>query len=220
MQLTCISDTHGRHDQLTLEPGDVLLFAGDWTGGSDIDFKETHDFLKWLSAQPFNHKIFIAGNHELQVEANPEQFREILLSYPDVIYLENSGVTIDGINFWGSPYSNEFFNWAFMEDEWDLAAIWSKIPDNTNVLITHGPAYGSHDLVKRSYGQDPHVGSKTLTERKKALKGTLKAHIVGHIHEGAGMSEFQYSTGSYYNINVSVLNEKYQLVNKPIILEI
>ena len=137
--------------------------------------------------------------------------------YPDIIYLQDSEVVIDGIKFYGSPYSNEFCNWAFMEDELELASIWDATPDDTQVLITHGPAYGgSQDLVKRAYGRDPHVGSQSLHYRKLALQGTLKVHVCGHIHEGAGIS----TSNGITTINASVLDENYNLVNSPTTLEI
>jgi len=218
MIICAISDTHGKHKELDLTkyPADVLVHAGDWTGGRDLGLSETINFLDWLSAQPYNHKVFIAGNHELQIEADEDKFRELLLMYPDIIYLQDSEVVIDGIKFYGSPYSNEFYNWAFMAEDNELSKIWDKIPDNTNVLVTHGPAYGCHDQVKRAYGRDNCVGSKSLKHKKLSLQGTLKAHISGHIHEAYGVN----TSNGCTDICASVLDERYKLVNKPIILEI
>ena len=217
MLLTCISDTHGQHRQLAMSkyPADTLVFAGDWTRGKDLGLSETADFLQWFSEQPYKHLVCIAGNHEIQVEANTESLSELLLMYPNITYLNNSEVTLDGIKFWGSPYSNEFCNWAFMDNDLALAKIWNEIPDDTDVLITHGPAYGSGDLVKRAYGRDPHVGSKSLTKRKQELAGTLKAHISGHIHEG-----YSINGANPINVCASILDERYQLVNKPITITI
>jgi len=218
MKLCALSDTHGKHRELDLSnySADVLVHAGDWTGGRDSGFSETIDFLQWLEHQPFNHKVIIAGNHELQVEADEQHFREILLMYPSIIYLQDSEVTIDGVKFYGSPYSNKFFDWAFMEDDYYLKHRWKNIPDDTNVLITHGPAYGCHDLVKNDYGRDPHVGSKSLMYKKQELVCTLKAHISGHIHEAYGANDIHGCT----NVCASVLDEKYQLVHKPITITI
>ena len=217
MQICAISDTHGHHLQLDLTqyPADILIHAGDWTKGYDDNFSETKPFLHWLSRQPYNNKILIAGNHELTVEANEQEFRNLLKQYPSITYLQNSSVTIDNINFFGSPYSNEFCNWAFMEEDIELATIWQEIPDNTDVLITHGPAYNCHDLVENAYNRDPHVGSKSLRQRKLALQDTLKLHISGHIHPAYGTSETHCT-----NICASLLNDRYQLVNKPILKEI
>lgn len=217
MKIACISDTHGQHWDLQMSkyPADMLIHAGDFTRGRDFGLSETQNFLSWLSEQPYKYKIFIAGNHEQQIEAGKELFNDLLLQYPDIIYLNNSDVTINGIKFYGSPYSNRFGAWAFMDDEIALVKIWAEIPDDTAVLVTHGPAYGTNDLVNNLWGPEPHVGSKSLTKRKQELAGTLKAHINGHIHEAYG------TTGTNpINICASVLDEKYQLVNNPIVLEI
>ena len=147
----------------------------------------------------------------MEIEAGPERFAHLLSRFPKITYLNNASAVIDDIKFYGSPYSNEFFNWAFMGSEVELSKIWAQIPLDTNVLITHGPAYCACDLVKNAHLRDPHVGSQSLHSRKKLLKD-LKYHISGHIHEAYGRQ------GS--NINASVLNEKYQLVNEPIILEV
>lgn len=217
MTIVAISDTHGRHNQLDMSkyPADVLIHAGDWTRGRDLGLSETIEFLEWLEAQPYKHKLFIAGNHEVQVEADQARFSHILSTYPSITYLHHKTITIDGINFYGSNYSNEFCGWAFMKKELGLEEIWDKIPDDTNVLITHGPAYGTHDQVKHAYGCDPNVGSESLVYRKRELEGTLKLHISGHIHEAYGISGTNPT-----NICASVLNENYQLVNNPIIITI
>jgi len=215
MELCCISDTHSKHAQLDLTqyPADVLVHAGDWTRSNDLELSETINFLEWLENQPYKHKVLIAGNHEVQVEADIENFKRVLaIIAPSVTFLNDSAVIISGIKFYGSPYSNEFFNWAFMEDEFYLKHRWDKIPDDTQVLITHGPAYGCNDLVKHYRGADPHVGSKSLHYRKLTIQDSLKLHISGHIHEAYGV------TGN--SVCASVLDEKYQLVNKPIVMEI
>jgi len=216
LKLCCISDTHGKYNQLDLTnyPADVLIHAGDWTAKSTKT--QILSFLEWFDVQPFNHKILVAGNHETLVEEDQDWFYKALQFFPEINYLQDSEMSIDGIKFYGSPYSNEFYEWAFMEDEWDLQAIWDKIPDDTNVLITHGPAYGCHDLVKHAYGRDPHVGSQSLHYKKLALQGTLKAHICGHIHENYGTSIVH----SWVNVNAAVLNDRYKLVNTPIVIEV
>lgn len=218
MRIAAISDTHGRHHALDMEEhkATILIHSGDWTKGKDEGLAETQNFLSWLSEQSYDHKIIIAGNHEKTIAANPQMFRELLLQYPDITYLENSEVIIEGIKFYGSPYSNRFGAWAFMDDDIALARIWTEIPDDTNVLITHGPAYGVNDVVKYAYGRDPHVGSQSLTHRKKELESTLKYHISGHIHEAYGVQE----NANCINICASILDENYNFVNKPIVFDI
>ncbi len=213
MTITTISDTHGKHELLNLRnyTADVLVHAGDFSNRGTPT--ESLIFLEWLNKQPFRHIILIAGNHDM---FKPELFKEQLKHFPNIIYLQDSEVVIDGIKFYGSPYSNEFGNWAFMENDIQLGKIWDKIPDDTQVLVTHGPAYACHDSVKRAYGRDPKVGSKSLHYRKLALQGTLKLHVSGHIHEAYGTSEGH----GWTNICPCTLNEKYQFTNQPVTVEI
>lgn len=222
MEIVCISDTHGQHHKLDMAkyPADVLVHAGDWTRGRDDGLTETQDFLDWIDIQPYTHKVIIGGNHDQKAETSPSLLEYLLLKRPGITYLNNSEVTIDNIKFYGSPYSNRFGAWAFMDNEEALTKIWAEIPDDTDVLITHGPAYGTNDLVNNLWSPDPHVGSKSLTKRKQELAGTLKAHISGHIHEAAGEIITQSKNGAIHNICASVLDERYRLVNKPIILEL
>jgi Icc-related predicted phosphoesterase len=216
MKIVCLSDTHGRHRLIDLNPypADTIIFAGDWTKGHDIGLSETADFLYWLDSTPYTNKIFIAGNHEVAIEQDPEGFDELLLMYPDLTYLHNSSITIDGINFYGSPYSNEFNGWAFMGSENKLKHIWNQIPLNTNILITHGPAYDVLDTVNTPTSNRLPLGSISLTKRKQELLD-LSIHICGHIHSSNGMQDKDNVT----NINASVLNEDYRLVYKPIIID-
>ena len=50
----------------------------------------------------------------------------------------------DNVRIYGSPWQPEFYNWAFNlpRNGEEMKARWDAIPDNTDILITHGPAYG------------------------------------------------------------------------------
>lgn len=213
MKITCISDTHNKHryiDPRDLEC-DVLIHAGDFTGNGSQS--QTISFLQWLESLPIHHKVLVAGNHDFFTES--EDFQHILDTVaPSVTYLFNSSTCINGINIWGSPYSNIFGQWAWMEDELDLAGIWSRIPDDTNIVVTHGPAYGINDLVINAFDRDPHVGSNSLTAKLGTLPN-LKAHICGHIHESFGIT-----IHDYLSINASICDLPYVPINKPITFNI
>jgi predicted phosphodiesterase len=139
MKLTLISDTHGSHNPLQLPPGDTLLHTGDISKrGSEIEIQL---FLEWFSRQDFEHKIFIAGNHDFFFEKeSPEKIAAMI---PEgVTYLNDSGITIDGINFWGSPVQPRFFDWAFNRDRGaEIDRHWQLIPPDVDVLLTHGPPH-------------------------------------------------------------------------------
>ncbi len=143
VRLIVISDTHGLHNRIEgLPDGDVLVHAGDFMN-SGYDVQEVLSFNQWLSEQPFKHRVVCGGNHDRYFEAAPQQARALLTN---AIYLENTGITIDDVTFWGSPYTPEFMNWAFMYPRGTSAQrYWNLIPDNLDVLITHGPPFGILD---------------------------------------------------------------------------
>ena len=211
MRITAISDTHNKHkyiDTRAFSNTDILIHAGDFTSNGNA--AQTLAFLQWFSDLPVPHKILVAGNHDSF--ACSSGFPSMIAQFPSVTYLYNSSVTINGLKIWGSPYSNTFGRWAFMAEDIELADIWEQIPKDTNIVITHGPAYGIGDLVDNDYepGRDKHVGSKTLTAKLKSLK-KLKLHVTGHIHES-------YSTylGKWTTVNASICDANYAPFNQPI----
>lgn len=207
MEIVCISDTHGKHEELDLPPGDMLLHAGDVSSKGYAS--EVKSFLDWFESQPHQFKLFIAGNHDFLMEDHPDQFREML---PDsLIYLENESTVIEGITFWGSPISPRFFDWAFNRDRGaDIRKYWDGIPDEVDVLITHGPPLDYGDVTARG----EKVGCADLKERLMEVRPQY--HIFGHIHEAYGM----YRCDEMTLINASVLNLQYQLVNDPVVIEV
>lgn len=204
MEIVIISDTHTKHDDLSVPEGDILIHCGD------ISYRgtpsECNDFLHWFKHQPHKYKILIAGNHDFAFE------RGLITIPDDIIYLQDSLVNIEGINIYGSPHQPFFHNWAFNKYSPELKEIWSYIPSCTDILVTHGPPLGILDEVVWSKEQ---VGCHHLREKVRTLPN-LKVHCFGHIHEGYGMVE---EDGIKF-VNASVLNEKYQLVNKPWVLNV
>lgn len=215
MKITCISDTHNKHsyiDTRKFSTTDILIHAGDFTSNGNAF--QTLAFLQWFSNIPVPHKILVAGNHDNF--ACSHDFPSMIAQFPSITYLYNSSVTISGLKIWGSPYSNTFGRWAFMAGDIELADIWDQIPKDTNIVITHGPAYGIGDLVDNDYepGRDKHVGSQSLRLKLQKLKH-LKLHVTGHIHES-------YSTylGKWATVNASICDLNYVPFNPPISLHI
>ncbi len=89
MRLVVISDMHALHNSIDRLPeGDVLVHAGDFMN-SGYDVQDILSFNRWLSEQPFKHRVVCAGNHDRYFEAAPQQARALLTN---AIYLENTGV--------------------------------------------------------------------------------------------------------------------------------
>lgn len=206
MKLVTISDTHGLHHNVKIPEGDTLIIAGDITRGTE---KSAFEFNEWLGELPHKHKIMIAGNHDWFFEKHPEKISKIITN---AIYLNESGYEIDGIKFWGSPWTPWFFDWAFNIPPGKESEYWEKIPDKIDVLITHGPPYNILDYVPRD---KKHVGCKALLKRIKEIKP--KYHIFGHIHDPYGMEEHD---GTVF-INTSICDESYNAsYRQPWVVEI
>ncbi len=191
LKILHISDTHGKHRELnTLPTADVLVHSGDFTmGGSD---SEALDFLEWLCILPYNHKIFIAGNHDdCMMDATLE-------GLPDgVHYLADSGVCIDGVYFYGMPMFCGIANGKMQEIE-----RCGDIPNKVDVLITHRPPFGILDG-----DENKHFGSASLLH--KIIDIQPHVHLFGHAHKGYGMKEWKKIIFS----NASVVDENYNITN-------
>ena len=187
VSIVCISDTH--NSQPVLPEGDVLIHAGDLTQSGT--FEELQSTLAWLSAQPHQVKIVVAGNHDMLLDASfgerkpdycdpkSESQRE-LLDWGDIIYLENADTVVTCENgrrlkIYGSPLSARHGNWAFQYHRW--VDVWGgTVPEDVDILVTHGPPRGHLDLLK--------LGCPHLLHELWRVRPRL--HVFGHVHEGAG----------------------------------
>ena len=210
ISIVIISDTHNKHNHLkNLPEADVIIHCGDITSvGRNY---EVANFMDWFSElNQYKYKIFIAGNHDFLFEKESVYAKTLVPE--NVIYLEDSGIEIDGIKFWGTPVSKPFCNWAFNRPEEKCLQHWQAIPDDTDVLITHTPPQSIMDYVdwNRSNEGSPTL-YKEVVERIKP-----KVHCFGNIHGGYGIKTIENTT----YINASNLDENYTCVNTPILIEI
>lgn len=220
-RITFISDTHTKHNQLSLPGGDILIHAGDLMN-SGYYKEEIRSFCKWCQGQDYDEIVFIAGNHDRFFEDEPEETERILEEFPLVDYLRDSFILIvsgtedtdASLKIYGSPWQPEFYNWAFNlpRNGEELKEKWSKIPDDVDILITHGPPQGILDTSGPPYNE-PLLGCELLMERVKEVKP--KIHVFGHIHGGYG---YRFYDGTHF-INAAVLNERYVHTNKPVTID-
>ena len=237
MKFIAISDTHCA--EVPIPDGDVLLHAGDFTYRGN--HPEVFEAARWMKSLPHKSKIAVAGNHDRMAEKESGRFAD-MMQEAGVHYLFDSGVVISpegkvspwspagpeqpGIKIHGSPWQPEFCNWAFnlprgaqLKEKWDL------IPDSTDILITHGPAYGILDRAPRDgweYGMSDEdlemysekVGCWDMLQAIKRVKP--KVHLFGHIHADYGVRE----VGGTKHINASIMDERYDPVNKPVEFEL
>lgn len=206
-RVVCLSDTHGRHHDLEMPDGDVVVHAGDFSKRGRP--AEVLAFLEWYAALSYPHKVLVGGNHDFLLDDHPDVFREML---PDgVVYLDDEPATVAGLSMWGSPVTPWFHSWAFNRRRGaEIQAHWSKIPDGLDVLITHGPPLG--------HGDETAVGTRVGCEDllTTIMRTRPRFHVFGHIHEGRGITH----DGSTTFINASNLDVSYRHVQAPIVIEV
>lgn len=209
MNITFISDTHGKHEEIQIpKDTEMLIHAGDISNVGTL--QEVRTFLEWYDKIEVKYKIFIGGNHDFFLEQNAPLFEVLLMDYPTLIYLENEEKEIGGIKLWGSPITPWFHNWAFNRHRGtDIARYWEQIPEEVDILITHGPPMGYGDKL---FNGDL-VGCEGLLQAVQKIKPAI--HVFGHIHEAYGIFKNESTTF----INASCLNLRYQAVNEPIMVD-
>jgi Icc-related predicted phosphoesterase len=239
MKITHISDTHNKHNQLNglLPGGDLLIHSGDI---SSLGRKsEVERFVKWFNdIDNYTNKVFIAGNHDMTfdreqllrdklahfegkteydtecAEGKPAWLEELLGIHlrPNVFYLENNFIEIDQIKIWGSPITPSFgYGWAFNKDRgYDINQIWNRIPNDTDIVITHGPIHSYCDRTDRG---GLNVGCEQLYHRLNEVQPQL--HFSGHIHEAYGYRQTKWG----YAFNGCNCDLSYLVNNKPMTFE-
>ena len=202
-----LSDTHNCNEQIAVPDGDVLVHAGDATNRGQID--EIIAFNHWFSNLPHKIKIFVAGNHDWLFENRPKYARSLLAE--NIIYLQDSAVEIENLKIYGSPWQPRFFDWDFnLNRGKEIAEKWKLIPNEVDVLITHGPPFG---ILDETPGGD-FAGCEELRKKVEDIRPRL--HVFGHIHSGYGCAE---KFGVRF-VNASNCDEDYLPVNSPIVVDL
>lgn len=207
MKVVAISDVHEKWQKLQIPKCDILISCGDYSFHGHWEVVE--EFHEWLNEQDAGHIISVQGNHETWVEKNFERAKKIAeKACPAVHFIGTEGVVnVEGVKIYGSAVTPWFHNWAWNVDRGPkMAAHWAKIPDDVDILVTHGPPAGMRDIVYRVDGVTPRdrVGCQDLMDRIMQLP-KLKHHFFGHIHGSYGHMEFN---GVHY-WNCSVCDEMY-----------
>ncbi len=183
-----ISDSHGDHELLTVPKRiNVVIHSGDFTNSYDEykNYPETLKFLIWFGNLKIQHKILIAGNHDAFAAKRTLEFRNLCAMY-GITYLENDWTFVEDIKIWGSPYTPTFKTWHFMKDRSKLDEVWKHIPDDTDVVVVHGPPKGILDSSYRHDGITDKCGCLSL---KKHILYRINPKLVlfGHIHNNSDL---------------------------------
>ena len=155
-KIFAFADTHGMYRRLNVPAdADVLICAGDACEGFAVE--GLRDFFSWYNSLPAKLRIFVAGNHDMVFDEQPDYARSHIPA--GVSCLENDGIEFEGIKFYSVPAR-------------PYLIVPATIPEGGDFLITHGPAYGYLDRG---------LGCKNLF--LSMASAHPKYHVFGHIHE-------------------------------------
>lgn len=214
-KIVAISDVHGRWNKLTIPECDVLISCGDYSFRGEKHIVK--DFHRWLGKQPAKKIISVQGNHELWVRDNFQEAKAIAeQECPGVFFIEEDVIEIEGIKIFASAWTLFFHNWAYNEYPDEIRKRWNRIPDDIDIIITHGQPYGILDELGSACG-DPsgqHVGDHDLARRIKEIKPDL--YFGGHLHFQGGQQVHIDGT-SYYNC--ANCDDMYMISNPITIVE-
>lgn len=222
MKIIGISDTHGETSKIEIPACDILLHAGDicpdayakvWTRKHPVLCVDwLHDvWLPWITPMLNDGWIkevaFTWGNHDWTQSIPSDAFRFLP---PNVHLLVDEEVTLGGLRVWGTPWSNQYRNWAWMHESWDLAAFYDRIPSGVDIILSHQPPRGdAARFPDFDTGVMLTVGSAELVSTMARV--APKAVVCGHVHSGHGV--YHYDGVKVYN--VSVVDEAYRVVHAP-----
>lgn len=198
MKILHISDTHQYHTDLLIGQEytdiDFIIHSGDATNyrspiSNFNEFKNFLDFFPGFISEDIP-KIYVPGNHDSAIHAKmitAQDFSDL-----GIILLIDEGVTVEGYKIYGSPWTPTFGSWYYMSPRHKIGKYWDAIPEDTEILVTHGPPMGILDIAKsdlsHSHSQfnytKQHVGDKALYTRIQNLEN-LKWHLFGHVHDNA-----------------------------------
>ena len=211
VRIVVVSDTHGMHRALNIPACDILIHCGDATNFGAVE--EVAAFAGWCndlkSTSLVKHIVFCPGNHDLGLyEASATDkatHRQTLKKISKVHYLVDSAVTLCGLRIYGSPWTRRAMSkWAFpFESEQKAYDIFKRIPEDVDILVTHGPPKGI---------MDSGFGSIALMDIVQKRQPTY--HLFGHVHEGYG----QQTIGSTTFVNGCSLDERKLANHAPMLL--
>ena len=199
--------------------GDVFIHAGDFSSVGKMN--EVEKFRDYLVSLPHPSKIVIAGNHDVTFQVDwynqigynkfhrgvlqdAVACKNLLRTAHGITYLEDSACEVAGLKVWGSPWQPEFCGWAFNCERGEaIRKYWDLIPQETDILITHGPPLGHGDKAQYTYN----VGCEELLKAVERVKPLV--HVFGHIHEGYGVTTSRETAF----VNASTCTDRYRPTN-------
>lgn len=227
LSICVMSDLHGYLPEV--EPCNLVLICGDIVPlriqhrTKDSYKWFSNEFEEWAMELPCDKVIFIAGNHECTLPNHYKEYKKLFdneskityLCHEEYVYKHSDGKEY---NIFGTPYCQIFGTWAFMLPDSKLREKYSEIPENLDILLVHDQCYGYGDVLLQKdcpWATGEHIGNKPLTEA--ILEKQPRYLFTAHLHSTDHNCVMINRTKRY---NVSLKDENYQPVYKPLYLEI
>ena len=196
MRILHISDSHGipREPQ---ESFDVVVHSGDLlpNGSYGVRDVETAFQPRWLEqnaarfpnafrGKPF---IYVPGNHDF-VDPAPYLKAHGILART----LVDEVVEVNGLRFWGHPWTPPFFDWNYMLRPEAMKLKLDRLVqalknEKVDVVVSHGPMFG---VLDRNADGD-RCGCKQLRAVLATTTAPPRALLHGHIHESPGLTRWR-----------------------------
>jgi 3',5'-cyclic AMP phosphodiesterase CpdA len=172
---------------------DFLLIAGDLTNvGLKIEMKEVLDLIS--SFEHIKHKIIVLGNHDSANPYNPKgmtdkkMYEWCVSNYPNLTFLDNEIVELDGVKIYGTPYVAEFGGWGFQYHMSNRSEL--TLPkEAVDIIVCHEPPSTMQLSYLVGVGD---IGNRPLCDYLCLGKNKARLLVCGHVHE---------LSGGYVNLN-------------------
>lgn len=220
-----MSDLHGTLP--TVDPCDLVILCGDQVALTHQRYPKScykwycKEFKPWADSLPCNKVLFIAGNHECGMEGREDRYFDLFPNsdkvtfiYDDVYIYEHNG---EVYKIYGTPWCKQFGHWAYMASPEQLRDLYSQIPEDLDILITHDQPYQYGDVLLQHcpWADGSHIGNEQLLDAILETQPSL--HLCGHLHSvQKGLIEI----GNTKHYNVSIKDEDYVYAYHPLYLNI
>lgn len=174
IRIVHLSDTHNFLHKYPrnhfLPTGHILVHTGNFTNNGTAE--EFNQFNEWLNsvAHLYHYRVVILGACDVKKFGNNFEAMKKMLSYATHVLCNESAVIL-GINFYGVPWNSQNTVKKNFSLRFSSSSSLENIPENTEVLLTHGPAYQRLDVTyPLNHDKEVDTDSKLCKSKKEREK--------------------------------------------------
>jgi Icc-related predicted phosphoesterase len=188
-----LSDADWKKRVLVKDKDGQTLDASIVNMGGDIPEEM---FPLTVSLKRFKEIIVIAGNHDVHGNNGTISMKEVLTNVT-VLHHETADVVLQdyGLRIYGSPWCH----WMPARNPGGDGHLFDKIPENVDILMTHGPPSKVFDTAGYSQSGNHircHAWGSSPDLNEAIMRAKPRVHLFGHLHEQRGVWQ-RNSTGEY-----------------------